>query len=96
MFSYSDLPFLIINGSFPFPPTQSIEITYNSVRCKQCSDKFCVGVNTSNYKDGRCLIDNGFTNVSHVVSGFEGDLDEQDQRGNVNGWRHDGMPWNQC
>jgi len=45
---------------------------------------------------GRCLIDNGFTNVAHVVSGFEGDLDEQDQRGNVNGWRHDGMPWNQC
>ena len=45
---------------------------------------------------GRCLIDNGFTNVSHVVSGFEGDLDEQDQRGNVNGWRHDDMPWNQC
>ncbi len=45
---------------------------------------------------GRCLIDNGFVNVAHVVSGFEGDLDENDQRGNVNGWRHDGMPWNQC
>ncbi len=42
---------------------------------------------------GRCLMDNGYTNV---LSGFEGDLDEQDQRGNVNGWRHDGMPWNQC
>ena len=34
-----------------------IEITYNSIRCKQCSDKFCVGKHTSNYKDGRCLID---------------------------------------
>ncbi len=45
---------------------------------------------------GKCLINNGFTNVSHVVSGFEGDLDENDQRGNVNGWRHDGMPWVQC
>ncbi|MEO1939096.1 rhodanese-like domain-containing protein [Candidatus Thioglobus sp.] len=45
---------------------------------------------------GRCLIDNNFTNVSHIVSGFEGDLDENDQRGNVNGWRHDSMPWNQC
>lgn len=45
---------------------------------------------------GMCLIDHGFTNVSHVVSGFEGDLDENDQRGNVNGWRHDGMPWSQC
>ena len=45
---------------------------------------------------GRCLINNNFTDVSHVVSGFEGDLDESYQRGNVNGWRHDGMPWNQC
>ena len=45
---------------------------------------------------GMCLIAHGFTNVSHVVSGFEGDLDENDQRGNLNGWRHDGMPWSQC
>ncbi len=45
---------------------------------------------------GKCLIKQGFTNVAHVVSGFEGDLDENDQRGNVNGWRHDGMPWEQC
>ena len=45
---------------------------------------------------GLCLLKHGFTNVSHVVSGFEGDLDEDDQRGNVNGWRHDGMSWIQC
>ncbi|MDG2395651.1 rhodanese-like domain-containing protein [Candidatus Thioglobus sp.] len=45
---------------------------------------------------GKCLLNHGFTNVAHVVSGFEGDLDENDQRGNVNGWRHDGMPWVQC
>jgi len=45
---------------------------------------------------GRCLIDHGFTNVAHVVSGFEGDLDENDQRGHLNGWRHDGMEWDQC
>ena len=37
----------------------------------------------------------GFTQVSHVASGFEGDLDENDHRGNLNGWRHDGMPWSQ-
>ncbi len=45
---------------------------------------------------GLCLINQGFGNVAHVVSGFEGDLDEHNQRGNVNGWRHDGMPWEQC
>jgi len=43
----------------------------------------------------KCLENNGFTQVSHVASGFEGDLDENDHRGNLNGWRHDGMPWSQ-
>ncbi|SMN16285.1 Rhodanese-related sulfurtransferase [uncultured Candidatus Thioglobus sp.] len=45
---------------------------------------------------GKCLLNHGFTNISHIVSGFEGDLDENNQRGNINGWRHDGMPWVQC
>ena len=43
----------------------------------------------------KCLENTGFTQVSHVASGFEGDLDENDHRGNLNGWRHDGMPWSQ-
>ncbi|MDA9030358.1 rhodanese-like domain-containing protein [Candidatus Pseudothioglobus singularis] len=43
----------------------------------------------------KCLQTNGFTCVSHVASGFEGDLDENDHRGNLNGWRNDGMPWSQ-
>ena len=43
----------------------------------------------------KCLENKRFTQVSHVASGFEGDLDENDHRGNLNGWRHDGMPWSQ-
>ena len=43
----------------------------------------------------KCLQSNGFTCLSHVASGFEGDLDENDQRGNLNGWRYDDMPWSQ-
>ena len=43
----------------------------------------------------KCLENKGFTQVSHVASGFEGDLDENDHRCNLNGWRHDGMPWSQ-
>ena len=43
----------------------------------------------------KCLQSNGFTCVSHVASGFEGDLDEDEHRGNLNGWRNDGMPWSQ-
>ncbi|MFN3415534.1 MAG: rhodanese-like domain-containing protein [Caldimonas sp.] len=37
----------------------------------------------------------GFTEVVNVRHGFEGDLDEQLHRGTLNGWRHDGLPWEQ-
>jgi rhodanese-related sulfurtransferase len=37
----------------------------------------------------------GFTEVVNVLHGFEGDLDDHFQRGRLNGWRHDGLPWEQ-
>ena len=44
---------------------------------------------------GAALEAAGFTDVSHVVHGFEGDLDEGFHRSTVNGWRFDGLPWEQ-
>jgi rhodanese-related sulfurtransferase len=35
----------------------------------------------------------GFTHAYNVIGGFEGDLDEFQQRGRRNGWRHFGLPW---
>ncbi len=37
----------------------------------------------------------GYTDVINVVYGFEGELNDQDQRGKLNGWRYDGLPWEQ-
>jgi len=37
----------------------------------------------------------GFAEVANVVHGFEGDLDPHFQRGRLNGWRFDGLPWQQ-
>ncbi|MDN7902713.1 rhodanese-like domain-containing protein [Burkholderia diffusa] len=37
----------------------------------------------------------GFTQVFNVLEGFEGELDEQQHRGDRNGWRHRGLPWTQ-
>jgi hypothetical protein len=33
--------------------------------------------------------------VFNVLEGFEGDLDEQQQRGEAGGWRRWGLPWQQ-
>jgi rhodanese-related sulfurtransferase len=37
----------------------------------------------------------GFTDVAHVLHGFEGEMNEQFHRSTINGWRHAGLPWEQ-
>jgi rhodanese-related sulfurtransferase len=37
----------------------------------------------------------GFANVFNVLEGFEGDKDENQQRGVAGGWRLRGLPWEQ-
>lgn len=37
----------------------------------------------------------GFADVINVVHGFEGDRDENLHRNTLNGWRVDGLPWEQ-
>jgi rhodanese-related sulfurtransferase len=44
---------------------------------------------------GQALEASGFTEVVNVLHGFEGELDAHFQRGRLNGWRHDGLPWEQ-
>lgn len=44
---------------------------------------------------GRALVNAGFTNVANVLDGFEGPLDDNEQRGTEAGWRFDGLPWTQ-
>ena len=44
---------------------------------------------------GRALEAAGFTEVVHVRHGFEGDLNDEFKRSSINGWRYDGLPWEQ-
>ncbi|MEZ5652662.1 MAG: rhodanese-like domain-containing protein [Burkholderiaceae bacterium] len=37
----------------------------------------------------------GFTRIFNVRHGFEGDLDDNHQRGRLNGWRFAGLAWQQ-
>ncbi len=42
------------------------------------------------------LLEAGLENIHHISDGFEGDRDDENHRGTLNGWRHDGLPWEQC
>ena len=37
----------------------------------------------------------GYSQVVNVLHGFEGELDDHFQRGRLNGWRFEGLPWEQ-
>jgi rhodanese-related sulfurtransferase len=37
----------------------------------------------------------GFVEVINVLHGFEGDLNDSFHRSTLNGWRFDGLPWEQ-
>ncbi len=45
---------------------------------------------------GKALIEAGFSDIYDVNEGFEGDLDENHQRGMLGGWRYHKLPWVQC
>ena len=44
---------------------------------------------------GNALEAAGFTDVVNVLQGFEGELDDRFHRSTVNGWRFEGLPWEQ-
>jgi len=37
----------------------------------------------------------GYARAYNILEGFEGKLDEQQQRGKIDGWRKAGLPWKQ-
>ncbi len=37
----------------------------------------------------------GYEHLINILEGFEGRLDEQKHRGNLDGWRFHGLPWEQ-
>lgn len=45
---------------------------------------------------GTALLDNGMKNIFHIGTGFEGPLDDTHHRSTSAGWRHEGLPWQQC
>ncbi len=45
---------------------------------------------------GEELLEAGLQQVYHIIDGFEGDKNDKDHRSTINGWRFEGLPWEQC
>ncbi|WP_457666363.1 rhodanese-like domain-containing protein [Thiolapillus sp.] len=45
---------------------------------------------------GKRLLEAGMTDIYNIDEGFEGELNDHHQRSTINGWRFQGLPWEQC
>lgn len=45
---------------------------------------------------GETLVADGLTEIYNIEDGFEGELDNNHRRSSIGGWRHAGLPWEQC
>ena len=43
----------------------------------------------------KALEDAGYQRLINIIDGFEGPLDQHNHRGNLGGWRSNGLPWEQ-
>jgi rhodanese-related sulfurtransferase len=43
----------------------------------------------------KALEEAGFKRPINIIDGFEGPLDQHNHRGNLGGWRFNGLPWEQ-
>jgi rhodanese-related sulfurtransferase len=43
----------------------------------------------------KALEETGYQRLINIVDGFEGPLDQHNHRGNLGGWRFNGLPWEQ-
>jgi len=43
----------------------------------------------------KALEEVGYRRLVNIVDGFEGPLDQHNHRGNLGGWRFNGLPWEQ-
>ena len=44
---------------------------------------------------GHYLLQHGFTNVTNMLGGYEGKVDQNGHRNSIEGWRADQLPWQQ-
>jgi len=43
----------------------------------------------------KALEESGYQNLINIAEGFEGALDDEKHRGNIDGWKFHGLPWTQ-
>jgi len=56
---------------------------------------FLCRTGSRSYQAANYAINLGYQNCYNLISGFEGDFNDEQQRGKVNGWKAKNLPWRQ-
>jgi rhodanese-related sulfurtransferase len=93
---WMDEPDWVVNGNF----AEQIAATVSSLRPGVSRDRVPVLLlcrsGKRSLEAAQTVIDQGYADIYNVSTGFEGDLDDHHHRSTVNGWRFEGLPWEQC
>ncbi|MEE9303558.1 MAG: rhodanese-like domain-containing protein [Thiotrichaceae bacterium] len=74
----------------------NFEAEIKSLQINNCPIVMICRSGNRSEKAGVQLLEAGLDNIYHITDGFEGDRDEKNHRGSLNGWRFHGLPWEQC
>jgi len=79
----------------PPHPEQFVKLVHDEVADKSAPVLLICRSGKRTLDAGLALEAAGYTDVYNVLHGFEGELDDRFHRSTVNGWRFDGLPWEQ-
>jgi rhodanese-related sulfurtransferase len=85
---WRSLPDMSLNKSFAF------EIS-NLIPDKEAKIYFLCRTGGRSMEAAILMTSLGYKNCYNIASGFEGDADANSQRGKVNGWKAEKLPWRQ-
>jgi rhodanese-related sulfurtransferase len=85
---------------YEYPDLQADPVKFAQVVAREAGDKtrpvyLICRSGKRTVEAGEALEAAGFTNVTNILHGFEGELNETFHRSTLSGWRHDGLPWEQ-
>jgi rhodanese-related sulfurtransferase len=90
----------VIYKEFRSLPGMEINSNFSSEIAKEVSDStakifFLCRTGGRSREAAQIMTERGFANCFNIANGFEGDLDARQHRGNVNGWKAEGLAWRQ-
>lgn len=83
------------NSEFDSGLEESIKEIFNGINPTEIKTIFLCKVGGRSTQAAAHVVNLGYKNSYNIINGFEGDLNELGQRGKINGWKAQNLPWRQ-